>query len=152
MKNGDQTVYLTRHRQIQWKKNQKVLDDFWRRKLTLKVKLQHFLTHHHYANFQNAMILFDYSWFLAKNLSNFVSLPQKLHNRYCHTSHLCYAIPDWLEVLFCASWTWLEWPWTIFPNGFFVNTLLLFTQIPAMKIKSPLFFLIIVCTLVSKNS
>ena len=25
--------------------------------------------------------------FLAKNLSNFVSLPWKLHNRYCHTAH-----------------------------------------------------------------
>ena len=23
-------------------------------------------------------------WFLGKNLSNFVSLPWKLHNRYCH--------------------------------------------------------------------
>ena len=30
------------------------------------------------------MISFDYSWFLAKKLSNFVSLPWKLHNRYCH--------------------------------------------------------------------
>ena len=30
------------------------------------------------------LISFDYSWFLAKNLSNFVSLPWKLHNRYCH--------------------------------------------------------------------
>ena len=25
---------------------------------------------------------FDYNWFLAKTLSNFVSLPWKLHNRY----------------------------------------------------------------------
>ena len=30
------------------------------------------------------MISFDYSWFLAKNLSNFVSLPWKFHNPYCH--------------------------------------------------------------------
>ena len=31
------------------------------------------------------VISFDYSWFLAKNLSNFVSLPWKLYNQYCHT-------------------------------------------------------------------
>ena len=34
------------------------------------------------------MISFDYSWFLGKNLFNFVSLPWKLHNRYCHTGKL----------------------------------------------------------------
>ena len=34
------------------------------------------------------MISFDYSWFLAKNISNFVSLPWKLHNRYCHNLEL----------------------------------------------------------------
>ena len=38
-----------------------------------------------YSNYQNLGISFDYSWFLAKNLSNFVSLPWKLHNWYCHT-------------------------------------------------------------------
>ena len=37
-----------------------------------------------YTNLQNSMISFDSSWFLDKNLSNFVSLPWKLHNRYCH--------------------------------------------------------------------
>ena len=63
---------------------QKDSDDFWRRKLTLKVRFQHFLTPPHYTNLQNSMISFDYSWFLAKNLSNFVSLPWKLHNSYCH--------------------------------------------------------------------
>ena len=36
---------------------------------------------------QNSMITFDYSWFLAKNLSNFVSLPWKLYNRYCHSEY-----------------------------------------------------------------
>ena len=30
------------------------------------------------------MISFDNSWFLAKNLSNFATLPWKLHNQYCH--------------------------------------------------------------------
>ena len=37
-----------------------------------------------YSNYQNLVIAFDDSWFLAKILSNFVSLPWKLHNRYCH--------------------------------------------------------------------
>ena len=41
----------------------------------------------HYTNSQNSMISFDCSWFLAKNLSSFVSLPWKLHNRYCPTLH-----------------------------------------------------------------
>ena len=38
-----------------------------------------------YSNFQNLVISFEYSWFLAKNLTNFVSLHWKLHNRYCNT-------------------------------------------------------------------
>ena len=67
------------------KKIQKDSDDFWHRKLTLKVKFWYFLTAPHYSNFQNLVISFEYSWFLAKNLSNFVSLPWKLHNRECHT-------------------------------------------------------------------
>ena len=66
------------------KKIQKDSDDFWHRKLTLKVKFWYFLTAPHYSNFQNLVISFEYSWFLAKNLSNFVSLPWKLHNRECH--------------------------------------------------------------------
>ena len=37
---------------------------------------------------QLSIISFDYSWFLDKNLSNFVSLPGKLHNRYCHNRYL----------------------------------------------------------------
>ena len=39
---------------------------------------------HHYSNSQNLVISFEYSWFLAKILANFVSLPWKLHNRKCH--------------------------------------------------------------------
>ena len=58
-------------------------DDFGGGKLTLKAKFWYFLIPPHYTNLQNLMI-FDYSWFLAKNLSNFVSFPWKLHNRYCH--------------------------------------------------------------------
>ena len=30
--------------------------------------------------------------FLAKNLSNFVSLPGKLHNQYCHNACLYYYV------------------------------------------------------------
>ena len=52
--------------------------------MTLKVKFWHFLTARHYSNSPNLVISFDYSWFLAKYLSNFVYLSWKLHNRYCH--------------------------------------------------------------------
>ena len=45
------------------------------------------MTARHYSNSQNSIISFDYSWFLAKNLSSFVSLPWKLHNRYCHSEN-----------------------------------------------------------------
>ena len=38
----------------------------------------------HYSNSQNLVISFEHSWFLAKKLSNFVSLSWKLHNRECH--------------------------------------------------------------------
>ena len=64
------------------------LDDVWRRKLTLKVKFWHFLISPHKVNSLNSIISFDYSWLLAKNLSNFVSLPWKLYNRYCHSSYI----------------------------------------------------------------
>ena len=36
----------------------------------------------------NSTISFDYSWSLAKYLSNFVFLPLKLHNLYCHKWHI----------------------------------------------------------------
>jgi hypothetical protein len=42
------------------------------------------LTARHYSNSWNLVISFEYSWFLIKNFSNFVSLPWKLHSRYCH--------------------------------------------------------------------
>ena len=69
---------------LQWKKNQKDSDDVWHWQLTLKIKFWYFLTAPHYSNFQNLAISFEYSWFLAKNLTNFVSLPWKLHNQKCH--------------------------------------------------------------------
>ena len=61
-------------------KIQKDSDDFWRRKLILKVRFWHFLMPPHYTNLQNSMISFNYSWFLSP--------PWKLHNRYCHSVHL----------------------------------------------------------------
>ena len=73
------------------KKIEKDSDDFWHRKLTLKVKFQHFLTPSHYTNLQNSMISFDCSWFVAKNLSNFISLPWTFHNRYCHNMHIWHS-------------------------------------------------------------
>ena len=53
--------------------------------MNLKVKFWFFFTAPHFSNFQNLVISSEYSWFLAKNLSNFLSLPWKLHNRKCHT-------------------------------------------------------------------
>ena len=38
------------------------------------------------ANSQNSIISFDYSWFSAKNLSNIVSHPWKLHKPYCYNT------------------------------------------------------------------
>ena len=78
------------------KKIQKDSDDFWHRKLTLKVKFWYFLTAPHYSNFQNLVISFEYSWSLANNLSNFVSLPWKLHDRECHRPHLACSIDFFL--------------------------------------------------------
>ena len=34
-------------------------------------------------------------WFLAKNISDFVSLPWKLHNRYCHNSPYSERVEPW---------------------------------------------------------
>ena len=43
------------------------------------------MTAPHYTNSQNSIISFEYSWFLGKNISNFVSPDLKIHNLYCHT-------------------------------------------------------------------
>ena len=55
--------------------------------MTLKVKFWYFLIAPHYSNFQNLVISFEYSWFLDKNFSNFVSFPWKLHHQKCHSVH-----------------------------------------------------------------
>ena len=67
------------------KKIQKDFDDFWHRKLTLKVKFwPHFdsLPLIQNTKFDNFLWLF---WFSGKNLSNFVSPIRKLHNPYGHS-------------------------------------------------------------------
>ena len=48
------------------KKIEKDSEDFWHRKLTLKVKFWLFLTPPHYTNSQNSIISFGYVDFLAK--------------------------------------------------------------------------------------
>ena len=64
------------------KKIEKDLDDFCHRKLTLKVKLWHFLTQlTQFLKFNNFLWV---CWFSGKSLSNFVPPIWKLHNLYCH--------------------------------------------------------------------
>ena len=77
------------------KKIEKDSDNFWYRKLTLKVKrLGDFalfdtspLTQ--FSKFNNFLWV---CWFLGKNLSNFVPLVWKLHNRYCHNTYHTYLL------------------------------------------------------------
>ena len=119
-----QKMSITTNMLLNWyssvKKNQKDSDDFWHRKLTLKVKFWYFLTAPHYSNFQNLVISFEYSWFLAKNLSNFVSLPWKLHNRECHNEqlqhvslnsvylqNLIYTIPESMDYSYLQT-SWMK--------------------------------------------
>ena len=81
------------------KKTQKDSDYFWRRKLTVKVIFWHFLTPPNYTNLQNSMISFNCSWFLVKNLSNFVSL--------FWNSTTCAAVIQGVNA------DYGEWPWQI---------------------------------------
>ena len=73
---------LTKNVHLNWyssmKKNEKDFHDFWHRKLTLQVKLRHFLTPPHYTNSQNSIISFEY-------LSNFVPPGWKLNNPHYHS-------------------------------------------------------------------
>ena len=43
---------------------------------------------------QNSMFLFDFTWFLANTIYNFVSLPWKLHNQFCHTKRIAKIIVE----------------------------------------------------------
>ena len=62
------------------KKIRKLRMIFGVEKLTLKVRFWHFLTCPHYTNSENSMNSFDYIWFFAQNLSNFVFLLWKLNS------------------------------------------------------------------------
>ena len=63
-------------------------DNFWYRKLTLKVKrlgdfaLFDTFSLTQFSKFNNCLWV---CWFLGKNLSNFVPPVWKLHNPYCHS-------------------------------------------------------------------
>ena len=84
--------------------------------MTLKVKFSHFLTARHYSNSPSLVTSFHYNWFLAKNLSRFVSLLWKLHNRYCHNCTLM-SVRLWSWVLtnkvFGQKSTVFEWNYCI---------------------------------------
>ena len=67
-----------------WEKIEKDFNDFWHRKLTLKVKFWHFLTPPPLTQFTKFNNFLWVCWFLGKNLSNFVPLVWKLYNLYCH--------------------------------------------------------------------
>ena len=74
-------------------KIEKDYDDFWHRKMTLKVKIWHFLT-----KFNNFLWV---CWFLGKHLSNFVPPSWKLVNPYYH---ICCIH---LVISFRLYFTWL---------------------------------------------
>ena len=62
---------ITKNVHLNWyssikKKIEEDSDDFWHRKLTLKVKFWHFLTPSHYTNSQNLIIFFGYVDSIAK--------------------------------------------------------------------------------------
>ena len=71
------------------KKIEKDSDDFWHRKLTLKVKFWHFLTN--LPLVQNSKFN-NFLWFLGKNLSNLVSPAWKRNNLYYHKCAICKAL------------------------------------------------------------
>ena len=91
----------------------------------LKILTKQFI----FSNSQNSIILFDCSWYLANNLSNFGSLPWKVHNQYCHIA-IAYLNPPvsktWLSLIlikqcnwrFIGSWT----PFVDIPCSISINS------------------------------
>ena len=73
------------------KRIEKDWDDFWRRKLTLKVKFWQFLTPPHYTNSQNSLeistthITIMYIFHYLKNNNTLVTWNKG--NVYCHNDH-----------------------------------------------------------------
>ena len=72
--------------------------------MTLKVKFPHFWTPPHCTNSQNSIIAFNNTLFLAQKLSKFVSLPWKLHNRYCHNEHTSLMMLIWFSCRLVLYW------------------------------------------------
>ena len=64
------------------KKPERVSNDFWHRKLTLKVKLWLFFDTSPLHQFSKSNIFLWVCWFLGKNCFDFVSPDSKLHNQY----------------------------------------------------------------------
>ena len=66
-----QKMSITKHVLLNWyssmKKTEKYSNDFWHRKLNLKVKFWHFLTPPHCTNSQNSIISLSYDGSWAKN-------------------------------------------------------------------------------------
>ena len=75
------------------------------------------------------MISFGSSWFFAKNLSNYISLPEKLHNRYCHN------LLSWCRTRESAKNDWfsLKRPNSM-KRGLFTNYIIFFAIICFLKI------------------
>ena len=65
---------------------------------------------------QISIISFDYSWFLAKNLSNFVSLPWKLHNQYRHNGSHSMHCPLTESIIAIGCW---DCRFPFFPSALF---------------------------------
>ena len=80
--------------------NETKADDFWNRKLTLKVKFWHFLT----AQFPLSMLILR----KKKTLSNFVSPIWKFHNPYCHNVSIAGRV---------AGYSKRRSTWLVFPHG-----------------------------------
>ena len=58
----------------------------------------------------NLVISFDYSWFLAKNLSNFVSPSWKLNNPYYHNVYLAQTKMTESEMFTLSTCNEMPWP------------------------------------------
>ena len=65
-----------------YSKNKKNSDNFWKRKLTLKIQFWYFVPLRKFTKYN---IFLWVCWFLAKNIFNFVSLPGNLDNPYYHS-------------------------------------------------------------------